>query len=286
MTTWVLRNEPVSIFTGDIFTGDSTKILREGKTKMTITTAQLTATATKHVAKAIREGLGVNAAEAGSILRMMWHMTCVEAGEDLRGIEARVRKGTQPGAKNACFDLFLDGNWKGAYLTGHVAVRRLNEVDEAMEQAATFAVRSLLIPTAPKVDYRNQRDEREAAGRAGEFVGTVWACEPHPMDEGCARIDMLGDDGETYVLAVVPIMGNSAADNLAFAREKVGRRFRIAWTRAPEFGADYDIGSIRTEAMEDEMVADFFYETFSQEISSVAADLIEGAAMREMRLAA
>jgi len=254
---------------------------------MTITTSQLTATATKHVLKAIRQGLGVNAAEAGSImLCSMWHMTCVELGEDLRGIEARVRKGTLAGAKNACFDLFLDGSWKGTYRTGHVAVRRINEVDEAMEQAATFAVRSLLIPTAPKVDYRRQREEREAAGRTGEFVGTVWACEAHPMDEGCARIDVLGDDGETYVLAVVPIMGNSAAENLAFAREKVGRRFRIVWTRAPEFGADYDIGSVRTEAMEDEMVADFFFETFSQEIPPVAAALIEGAALREARLAA
>lgn len=254
---------------------------------MSITTADLTATARKHVIRAIRTGLGVTLENAARIFDIsMWHMSCVEKGEDLRGIEARVRKGTEIGAKNACFDLFLDGNWKGAYLTGSVAIRRLNEVDAAMEDASMFAVRSLLTSGAPKIDYRRQRAEREDAGRTGEIVGTVWDCEPHPMDEGCARIDVLGDDGETYVLAVVPIMGNSAADNLAFAREKVGRRFRIVWTRAPEFGADYEIGSIRTEAMGDEMVADFFYETFSQEIPPVAAALIESAALRGARLAA
>jgi hypothetical protein len=247
---------------------------------MTITTADLTLTARKHVEKAIRTGLGVNAADAAAVVRHMWHMTCVEKGEDLRGVEARVRKGTALGATDACFDLFLDGNWKGAYRTGHVAVRRLNEVDEAMEQAALFAVRGLVAGAAPKTDPRAERDAREAAGRAGEFVGVVYACEPHPMDEGCARIDAIGDDGETRVLAVVPIMGSTGAENLAFAREKVGRRFRVVWTRAPEFGADYGIGSVRTEAMGDEMVVDFLFETFSQAIPPVAAMLVDGAAMR------
>lgn len=233
---------------------------------MTITTGDLTTTAAKHVVKAIREGLGVNAADANSILLCcMWHMPCVEKGEDLRGIEARVRPGTSLGTKDACFDLFLNGSWKGAYRTGHVATKRLGYVDEAYDDAMKMAVRgeiaSITASAAPaRIDYHKQREERIAAGRAGEIMGVITAYEQHPMDLGCVRIDMRADDGETYVLAVVPIMGNSPAGTLSMVREKVGARYRVLWVRAPEFCADYDIGSIRTEEMGDEMVVDFFFE--------------------------
>lgn len=256
---------------------------------ISMTTSQLTATAAKHIVRAIREGLGVNAMNAKRIYDIhVYHLTFVEPGEDLRGIEARVRPGTPIGTTNACFDLFLDGTFKGAFKTGSVATRRLGHVDEAMEQARMFAVRDAVSGIAPKIDYAAQTRERVASGRAGDIVGTVWACEQHPMDMGCARIDVLSDEGETYVLAVVPIMGNTSQQNFEFAREKVGQRLRLSWVRAPEFCADYEIASLRTEAMEDEMVVDFFLEAPFRPASEIAsaAGLLEGFTLREARLAA
>jgi hypothetical protein len=254
-----------------------------------MTTSDLTATAAKHIVRAIRDGLGVSAMNARRIYDIhVYHLTFVEEGEDLRGIEARVRPGTPIGTTDACFDLFLDGSWKGAFRAGSVATRREGYVDEAMEQARMFAVRGAVSGMAPKIDYGAQARERVASGRAGDVIGTVWACERHPMDTGCARIDVLSDDGETYVLAVVPIMGNTAQQNFEFAREKVGQRLRMSWVRAPEFCADYEIGDACAAAMEDEMVVDFFLEAPFRPASEIAsaAGLLEGAALREARLAA
>jgi len=269
---------------------DGTKIRREGKIKMTtMTTSDLTATAAKHIVKAIREGLGLSAGRAKYVYDLcMYHLHFVEPGEDLRGIEARVRPGTPIGTERACFDLFLDGSWKGSFLTGTVKTGRAGYVDEAMEQARIYAVRGKISGIAPKIDYGALQRERLAVGRAGDVIGTVWACERHPMDTGCARIDVLSDDGETHVLAVVPIMGNTAQENYEFAREKVGQRLRMSWVRAPEFCADYEIGNGRTAAMEDEMVVDFFLEAPFRPASEIAcaANLLEGAALREARLAA
>ncbi|MFZ3482007.1 hypothetical protein [Sphingomonas sp. 3-13AW] len=244
-----------------------------------MTTSQLTATAGKHIVQAVREGLGVNATDAKFIFDTMHHLPFIEKGEDLRGIEARVRKGTSVGTRDACFDLFLNDKWKGAFRTGSVATRRAHFIDEAME----LVLRDEITGPPSKVDYTAQHREREAAGRSGEITGTIWACEPHPMDDGCVRIDVLSDEGETYVLAVIPIMNNSAMQTLEFAREKVGKRLRILWVRAPEFCADYEIGSVRTAAMEDEMIADFFLPARfkrPEDIASVA-ELIEGATLRE-----
>ena len=233
----------------------------------TVTTADLTTTARKHIKNAIREGLGVNAADAAYILNNMWHMSCLEPGEDLRGIEARVFKDTPIGTKNACFNLFLGNRWICAGRTGSVAVRRQNEVDEAMDQAFAY-IRGEIIQK-PRIDYRAQRDAREEAGRAGEVVATVVSCEEHPVDPGCARIVVETRDGETLTMAVVPIMDNTGVQNLAFAREKVGEMFRIIWTRAPEFCGDYDVSPMRTEDMGDEMIVDFFLEApFSARIAA------------------
>lgn len=254
-----------------------------------MTTSKLTATAAKHIVRAIREGLGINAMDAKRIYDIhIYHLTFVEEGEDLRGIEARVRPGTPIGTTDACFDLFLDGTWKGAFRTGSAATRRAGYVDEAMEEARMFAVRGAVSGMAPKIDYGAQQRERLASGRAGDIVGTVWACEEHPMDMGCVRIDVLSDAGETHVLAVVPIMGNSPADTMKMVREKVGQRLRLSWVRAPEFCDDYEISSLRTEAMEDEMVVDFFLEAPFRPASEIAsaAGLLEGAALRAARMAA
>lgn len=263
---------------------------RENEMGTMMTTLELTETAGKHIVKAIRKGLGVNAQQAQSILDIhIYHLPFISEGEDLRGIEAVVRRNTPIGTADACFDLFLDGNWKGAFRTGSVRTRRENLVDEAMHEAMSLStlsgVRGAVAGLAPKVDHARQREERRAQGRLGEIVGTVWDCEQHPMNPSHARIDVRSDDGETYVLAVMPILGNTPAQNMAFAREKIGKRMRICWLRVPEFCEDYQLAESDAAGMEDEMVVDFFLDPPYRALDTIASSeaLIEGAAIRESR---